>query len=446
MKPLPLLLCAAAGLAGWWGASWGEGSGRTGQTSPTRPTEAPSAAAPGKSTARNPHTGEPHGSTGLAGLPAQLGAIGYDKAVDLVFDLPEGPARAVALALLEVRGEPGDDPFADPLGNPTAAKEENPLAVLAQKLTTGAPLRDDPGDAALLRDWAQRDPAAACAAILQAPPGEFRAIAADEVAVALAKLDPARALDLVLQVSGDQLDRGAARAWAELTRRTAAEVQDGKNAAWYLQQMSGAQQDSLFRALSEEMSGPGRFSDVPESGGAFGSSQASHLELIADAVLQAKQCGPGMEAFLQELAKHPETASGVYWKLQEFSSPIGSGERAAQILEAESLARVSSTEDVETLMTAFGQHDIPLPDRAAVLSRTAPRLLPNLCRSGHVEEAVKLLGRIEDRTVWRESFEAMLPAWMDADPAKARAAFEQAPLTALERERWERHPAFLLHP
>ena len=34
----------------------------------------------------------------------------------------------------------------------------------------------------------------------------------------------------------------------------------------------------------------------------------------------------------------------------------------------------------------------------------------------------------------------------DADPAAARAAFNSAPFTALERERWQRHPAFLLNP
>jgi hypothetical protein len=35
---------------------------------------------------------------------------------------------------------------------------------------------------------------------------------------------------------------------------------------------------------------------------------------------------------------------------------------------------------------------------------------------------------------------------MDTDSAAARAAFNEAPFTALERERWQRHPAFLLHP
>jgi hypothetical protein len=35
---------------------------------------------------------------------------------------------------------------------------------------------------------------------------------------------------------------------------------------------------------------------------------------------------------------------------------------------------------------------------------------------------------------------------MDADPKAALAAFKAAPLTALERERLQRSPAFLLHP
>ena len=80
------------------------------------------------------------------------------------------------------------------------------------------------------------------------------------------------------------------------------------------------------------------------------------------------------------------------------------------------------------------------------LDTAAPRILPNLCRHGHVAEAVELLDRVESPEAWRTSFESVLPYWMETDPAAARAAFASAPLTALERERWQQHPAFLLQP
>jgi hypothetical protein len=45
--------------------------------------------------------------------------------------------------------------------------------------------------------------------------------------------------------------------------------------------------------------------------------------------------------------------------------------------------------------------------------------------------------QVRDPDAQRASLEAVLPEWLEADPAAARAAFDAAPLTALDRERWE---------
>jgi hypothetical protein len=45
--------------------------------------------------------------------------------------------------------------------------------------------------------------------------------------------------------------------------------------------------------------------------------------------------------------------------------------------------------------------------------------------------------QVRDPDAQRASLEAVLPEWLEADPAAARAAFDAASLTALDRERWE---------
>jgi hypothetical protein len=85
-------------------------------------------------------------------------------------------------------------------------------------------------------------------------------------------------------------------------------------------------------------------------------------------------------------------------------------------------------------------------DARAVLERAAPSMIAPLARAGRISEAVQVLDHIRDPDTWSKSFQSLLPAWMDADPKAAREAFNAAPLTALERERLQRHPAFLLHP
>ncbi len=464
MKVFPLLLCAAAGLAGWRLASAGDEDRQTSQTGPTRLTDSPPAVSREESNAHNACTGEPHGSAGLAGLPAQLGSITYDKALDLAYALPEGPAQAVVMALLEVRRRPPADPFADPFSDPSAEREENRLAELVKKLTSGLPEIVDSGDEALLRTWAQSDPAAACAVILKAPPGLIRAMAADEVAGALAKLDPSRAMELVLQAGGEEFGQGAARAWAELAMFPPEEKPAGKSAAAFMNSMTPAQRDSLLMALTDEL-GSGRFSGEADAWGgflqnsplwrltraaweAFGVSpeQAARMRIKDPGYVQPNGNTPGFEAFFAALAHRPEAMQ----LLEVTPNSLSAGQRQAlEILAAKRIADLNPAEDADLLQqftVPFRIHDPFGSNSDAALNRAAPRLLPNLVRSGHLTEAVQILDNIHDRTAWRESFEAMLPAWMDADPAKARAAFEKAPLTALERERWERHPAFLLNP
>ena len=80
------------------------------------------------------------------------------------------------------------------------------------------------------------------------------------------------------------------------------------------------------------------------------------------------------------------------------------------------------------------------------IAAAAPEIFAPLVRAGHVKEVGPLVEHIPDPQQRRAALESILPQWMDADPAAARAAFNAAPFTALERERWQRHPAFLLNP
>ena len=92
-------------------------------------------------------------------------------------------------------------------------------------------------------------------------------------------------------------------------------------------------------------------------------------------------------------------------------------------------------------------HDCPsLAANPVVFNAAAPRLLAQLAKAGYVKEVAPLLARIPDPQQRRTALEGILPQWMDADPAAARDAFNAAPFTALERERWQRHPSFLLNP
>jgi hypothetical protein len=447
VKQLHAVLCAAAGLAGWWGASWGEGTERTEWTARTGEEAASSRSMDFMKSSGRGTGGAPSGSGALSGLPAQLAALRLEDAVDLAYSWPESTAQSLALALLECRRLATDDPFADRLAAPTGPPPKNGLEELAEKLPTG---ELDPRysiDHDRLRRWAQGDPAAACAAILKMPAGESRTAAADVAAGALANHDPAAAMDLVMETGGEKFGEGAAKAWAALVLRPPGKNDESNGDRRFLDRMTAAQRDNLFNALAEEVRA-GRYSAVPETREGDPVPK-SDLERMALAVCEAGQCTPGMEAFFLQLAGHPDVAKKFQDPAWIFASGVDVRSRVVEILKAEALADLNPSAIGGELVEMIRNYSYngPFQDGSTtVLDRAAPRLLPNLARSGHVAEAVQLLDNIQDRTVWRESFEAMLPYWMDADPAQARAAFARAPLTALERERWERHPAFVLNP
>ena len=148
-----------------------------------------------------------------------------------------------------------------------------------------------------------------------------------------------------------------------------------------------------------------------------------------------------MLAFAERFPKLPPWLAAVEGSLADASDRsvlhAGSLVRRAQT-QPEEVIRIMQQRTPDHYDLIFG---VPESNRIA-----APQVLPQLCRSGHLAGAVQLLDRVEDRDAWSRSFQAVLPYWMDADPAAARAAFNKAPLTALERERCLQHPALLLHP
>ena len=119
------------------------------------------------------------------------------------------------------------------------------------------------------------------------------------------------------------------------------------------------------------------------------------------------------------------------------------------MLHAHSLVQRVKTEPEEVIaILNRGTPDhvdliLGVPERNRI---AAPQVLPELCRMGFVAEAVQLLDRVEDRDAWTRTFQSVLPYWLEHDPAAARAAVASAPLTALDRERLQKLPAYLLSP
>jgi hypothetical protein len=123
--------------------------------------------------------------------------------------------------------------------------------------------------------------------------------------------------------------------------------------------------------------------------------------------------------------------------------------KALEILTAERVERLVNEGHGVTEILGVISWDTPFfdqPDGDPVWDRAAPAVLPDLARKGRLAEALSLMDSVPNEDSRAAALKGLLPYWMDADPAAARAAFEAAPLTALERERWERHPAFLLNP
>jgi hypothetical protein len=174
-----------------------------------------------------------------------------------------------------------------------------------------------------------------------------------------------------------------------------------------------------------------------------------NLMPLAEGLLESGATGPGVEAFFRQLSRFPEDAMAAYSLLA--LSPLFHDSRAAEqdilytALQEQNAA--SAGNNVEAFLSGKPYFSPPFEsniDPNALLERTAPSMIAPLASTGRLPEALQVLERIHDPAAWSTAFQNLLPAWMDADPAAARAAFNTAPLTALERERLQRLPAFLL--
>jgi hypothetical protein len=436
--PLPLLLCAAAGFAGWWGMAWWRGadgaaprsdgsdlSDRSDRVSRTRP--APALSPPGESARLSQLTAE------LAALPPER----LEARRAEIANWPCSTARELALLLLAVRLAPPEEPLPDPFAPPPEETESgaNEWERLAESMKRGSLEGADPFASPYnpIVEWAALDPAAASTAILKMPAGALRGRAVDEAASVMARSDPQAAWDFVLQAGEKFPGSGSARAWVKYI---GAHEGDRTELA---RGLSLTQQESLAAALTGLT---GALSDIPSS------DTVAADEDLADIV-------QGCLALADSPAKRKLAEALV--ERDHFTLLYGSG--AMNFYDPRSFPEHAALAASGWLATLDPQHSRGLPylmelgngsewdgHSPAALSAAAPRLLPEMTRAGHVREAVELYQRIPDANVQRAALEGLLPAWMDADPQAARAAFDAAPFTALEREKWQRHPAFLLHP
>jgi len=383
----------------------------------------------------------PGESTRLSQLTAELAALPPERLEARRAEIakwPRSTARELALALLAVRLAPPEEALADPLAPPPEGAEPgaNEWQRLAEYMKRGSLDGADPFDTSggSVRQWASIDPAAACAAILQMPAGAGREEAVEVAAEAMARTDPQGAWDFVLQAGEKFPGSGSARAWVKFIG-----AHEGDRAE-LARGLSLTQQESLAAALTGLVTGD--LNDTP------GSDTMAADEDLADIVqgCLALADSPAKRQLAEALAER-----------DHFALLAGSG--AINFYDPRSFPEHAAIAASGWLATLDPQHSLGLPylmelgnggewdeNSPAALTAAAPRLLPEMARAGHVREAVELYQRIPNANVQRAALEGLLPAWMDADPQAARAAFDAAPFTALEREKWERHPAFLLHP
>lgn len=300
----------------------------------------------------------------------------------------------------------------------------------------------------LLGNWVSLEPAAATSAVLKMPTSPGRTSAVDAVVSALAQTNAAAALEFALKSGEQSLGSCAAIAWAQMT--TGNSLGERGDAASekpsLLSRMSPAQQESLFTSLAGELDLRSRGSAPQDRDELF---SEENLKQLAQAVLQSGTASQGVNAFFQQLCHFPGAADAVEKRLREGLLQSYGSSAALDILYAARLERSAASGEAARLLLSGGND----PDSAstgvnarAVLERAAPSMIAPLARAGRISEAVQVLDHIRDPDTWSKSFQSLLPAWMDADPKAAREAFNAAPLTALERERLQRHPAFLLHP
>ncbi len=421
------ILTAAAGIAGWLGASWLDASRGTNERVGINLASSYLTSPHSDDYLTSLRTFSVHGqgSARLAELAALLRRVPVSEIPALlaaVEQWPKGTVRDVAIALLHARQSP------ELVDVPASDKPVPRSRALAAALAAGTETKDWERTVA---DWASLDFAAASAAVLKMPPGELRNTAVDKVAAAMTHDDAAAAMAFILESGEKHLGAGAAWAWAKLV------AQDNAAGTGTMRKLSGVQQDSLAAALAEVVreAAVHDFSTVTPVAD-------ENLELLAR-VARSMGESPGRDALLSEIFRRKPMMfdNPGETEITPESNPEHALALAAML---ERLTRESPDQAISVLKD--GMPNLTDEGNVSALTAAAPRVLPQLCRTGHVKEAVQLLDRIKDRGAWRESFHAVLPYWMDADPAAARTAFEAAPLSALERERWRRHPAFLLHP
>jgi hypothetical protein len=284
------------------------------------------------------------------------------------------------------------------------------------------------------------DPGAATAAVLQVPPGDLRNETVDFVAGAMAKTDPSAAINFVLKSGALSLGHEAVQAWLKLETKGQSPEEMRPAGEEALQQMTPGQRDSLFGGLADWMT-------LTLSGLRASDDIIPHadLEKVARCVFLSGDTGPGVMSFLQACTRFPDTVAGIRQMYPDGSGSPPPGWRIAlRIFDGEDASdAIAGTESPFSL--AGDPFQIP-SEAAAHEARATPAELSSLARSGNLPEALQILDQIQDPALRLTSLESVLSVWMDTDPAAARAAFNASPFTALERERWQHHPAFLLHP
>jgi hypothetical protein len=455
-----ILCCVLAGLAGWWGMALCEGGANP---SPNSADARVAVAGPVNNhfTVKDTLQKLRHarsGSAEISRIAALLAGIPNDSLNDLqneLYSLPPSTTRQFALALLAQRLALSQPTSADRSAAPQADAEPpvNDYRELEEGMAEGLIFSDNsrPSGAGLnsvaLCDWVSADPAVATAAILKMPPGASRESAVNFAADSLSLTDPRAALEFVLQSGEQHSGWGLAKAWTKLITGNAPAGGSAPQPEAYLHRMTRAQQDSLFSSLE------GAVFDLDDSNVSPNNpSRGSDVTAVACAVLQARESGPGMESFFQNLVdEHPHAAEELR-RFIESSSLSGPAARTAmEILcatRAEELVKTGMQYGIAPFFASDSWKDNPSPASPgadSLLNRSAPAIADTLAGTGRLPEALQLLDSLTDPDVRRDVILNVLPAWMDADPAAARAAFDATSMTALERERRERHPAFMLH-
>jgi hypothetical protein len=357
---------------------------------------------------------------------------------------PPGTAWDFAFSFLNARDRHKNSPGTDhsPLQEEDDGSADDSRHALETSMKTGVAGKPGGDWEMTLKEWLREDPGTAIVAVKSMPAGEGRTAAVNAAMAYMAKTDPAGALAFFLQSGEPKAGAGAASALAQLLIEPPPGTgEEGtRKSREFLARLSTEQRETLTFSLAVELHND-RDGTLLHDG---------HLIPLAMAVLELNAAG--IQDFFKELARFPNDAEEMRRFIDSAAAP-GQSPGAAQAREALESARIEA--EVESgeaagrfLAGAWGDRISPSSkiDPNTIVERHAPAMMSSLVRTGRLPEALQVLDRLHDPEVWSDSFQAVLPAWMDADPKAARAAFNAAPLTALERERLQRSPAFLLHP